>query len=92
MIDTQNAVGWQSFLNPFGGADWFANTAVDCIAPGTAKGGFAFLLDPDFCCYVVQFCDATGAVMLEQEECFTCQKLPTENETWGKIKELYRDR
>jgi hypothetical protein len=89
MIGTDKPAGWSVFQNPFEGADWFANTPADCIATGTAKGGFAFLLDPAFCCYVVQFLDATGAVMLEQEECFTCQKVPTEDSTWGKIKQLF---
>jgi len=90
MLDTRNAAGWSSFLNPLGGADWFANTLGDCIDPGTAKGGFAFFLDPDFCCYIVQFTDPTGAVMLEQEECFTCQKVPVEERSWGSIKQRYR--
>ena len=91
MIGVQHPVGWSVFLNPLGGADWFANTPADCIAVGTAKGGFAFLLDPAFCCYIVQFMDATGAVMLEQEECFTCQKVPIRYKTWGMIKQLYSD-
>jgi len=56
---------------------------------GLSASSFAFLLDPDFCCYIVQFMDATGAVMLEQEECFTCQKVPVEDSTWGKIKQLF---
>jgi hypothetical protein len=89
MINVIAPPGWSVFLNPFGGADWFANTPNDCIQPGSAKGEFAFLLDPDFCCYIVQFTDATGAVILEQEECFTCQKVGTEVNTWGKIKALY---
>jgi hypothetical protein len=91
MIDATRPAGWSVFLNPFGGADWFANTLNDCITPGSSKGEFAFLLDPDFCCYIVQFLDPAGAVILEQEECFTCQKLPTEAKTWGKIKALYKD-
>ncbi len=90
MIATQNAVGWSSFLNPFGGADYFANTPNDCVPVGGSKGGFGFLLDPDYCCYVVQFTDPTGAVMLEQEECFTCQKVPVEGRTWGSIKDIYQ--
>jgi hypothetical protein len=90
MIDLRQPAGWTGFFNSFGGADWFANTPTDCIPAGTAKGEFAFLLDPDFCCYIVQFLDPTGAVMLEQEECFTCQKVPTEDKTWGHIKELYK--
>ena len=88
-IEIKSPSGWSGFLNPFGGADWFANAPGDCIEPGTAKGEFAFKLDPDFCCYVVQFTDATGAVILEQEECFTCQKVPVNEKTWGHIKELY---
>jgi len=90
MIQIQSAAGWSGFLNPFGGADWFANTLTDCIPPGGHKGGFAFLLDPDWCCYVVQFTDPTGAVMLEQEECFTCQKVPVDKSTWGNVKDIYR--
>ncbi|UCH84289.1 MAG: hypothetical protein JSW50_00960 [Candidatus Latescibacterota bacterium] len=89
MIGTINAAGWSSFLNPLDGADFFANTLGDCVPVGGSKGGFAFLLDPDYCCYIVQFTDPTGAVMLEQEECFTCQKVPVETRTWGHIKGLY---
>jgi hypothetical protein len=90
MIEAVPAEGWSAFLNPFGGADWFANTPDDCIAPGTAKDGFSFLLDPGFCCYVVQFTDATGAVVLEQEECFCEKPVQTKNATWGQVKSIYR--
>jgi len=90
MIGVAAPQGWSVFLNPFGGADWFANTAGDCIMPGNGLGGFGFLLDPAFCCYVVQFLDASGAVLLEQEECFTCQKVPVRKNTWGSIKELFK--
>jgi hypothetical protein len=89
MNDVVAPEGWSVFLNPVGGADWFANTPADCIDPGTSKGSFGFLLDPDFCCYIVQFTDPTGAVILEQEGCFTCQKVPVEERTWGHIKQLY---
>ncbi|MEJ2721316.1 MAG: hypothetical protein P8181_09270 [bacterium] len=90
MIGCVAPAGWSCFLNPLGGGDWFANTPTDCIAPGTHKGGFAFLLDPAYCCYIVQFTDATGAVILEQEECFTCQKVPVDEKSWGAIKEMYQ--
>jgi hypothetical protein len=83
-------VGWSCFLNPFGGADWFANTPNDCIAPGTGKGEFSIVLDPGFCCYIAQFTDATGQILLEQEECFTlCGKVADEEGTWGGIKSRY---
>ena len=91
MIGCSHPAGWSCFLNPFGGADYFANTPVDCIDAGSAKGGFSFRLDPSFCCYIVQFTDPTGAVMLEQEECFTCKQVPTEDGTWGRIKDLYKE-
>lgn len=91
MIGVRSPAGWSAVLNAFSGADWYANTPGDCIEPGKAKGGFAFLLDPDFCCYVVQFTDATGAVILEQEECFTCQKVPVDLQSWGAIKQYYSE-
>jgi hypothetical protein len=90
MIDTYDPMGWSSFLNPFGGADWFAHTPLDCIEPGTAKSGYGYLLDPGFCCYIVQFTGPTGEVLLEQEECFCDKPVPTEDRTWGAIKALYR--
>ena len=90
-LECEAPTGWTCFLNPQGGADWFANTPADCVAPGTMKSGFTFLLDPGFCCYVVQFGDATGAVMLEQEECFTlCTPVSVDNSSWGRIKSTYR--
>jgi hypothetical protein len=91
LVGSGQPLGWSSFLSPLGGADWFANTPGDCIAPGTAKGGFWFVLDPGFCCYVVQFTDPTGAVVLEQEECFTlCEPVGAEAKTWGQVKARYR--
>jgi hypothetical protein len=91
MINCGMPAGWTCFLTPFGGSDYFANTLGDCVAIGTAKGGFFFDLDPGFCCYVVQFLAPDGAVMLEQEECFTlCGIVGTEEKTWGDIKEDYK--
>jgi hypothetical protein len=83
------SAGWSGALRPDGGADWWANTPADCILPGTIRRGFAFYLDPAFCCYIVRFTDATGAVIHEQEECFTCQKVPVDERSWGYIKQLY---
>jgi hypothetical protein len=90
MVDVGAPVGWSVFLNPLGGADWFANTIGNCIAPGSLQGDFSFVVsDPQFCCYVVQFMDATGAVMLEQEECFNCTIVGAEESSWGTIKALF---
>ena len=91
-LDVETPAGWSGFLNPFGGADFFASTPADCIDPGEAKAGFSFLVPMDFplCCYVVQFTDPTGAVILEQEECFTCTIIPNEAQSWGAIKSIYR--
>ena len=91
MLSTIDAVGWSSFLQPGGGAVWLANTPGDCIPPGSSKSGFGFILDPGFCCYIVQFTDATGAVIAEQEECFCDKTVPIRNETWGAIKALFKD-
>jgi len=91
MLNFTAPPGWSGFLSPLGGADFFANTPADCIAAGTIKGGFSIVLDPGFCCYVVDFTDATGAVIVSQEECFTlCGKVANELRTWGKIKDIYK--
>jgi len=91
LLSAGSPPGWSSFLNPLGGADWYANTINDCIPAGTAKGNYWFELDPGFCCYVVQFTDPTGAVILEQEECFTlCGKVPIEERSLGGVKKLYK--
>jgi hypothetical protein len=91
MLSAEPADGWSAFLSPFGGADYFANTPGACIDAGTIRRGFSFVLDPDFCCYIVQFTDPTGAVMLEQEECFVpCFPSAAGSGAWGTIKSLYR--
>ena len=90
ILEITSPMGWSGALNPLGGADWWADTPADCITQGTAKSTFSILLDPGFCCYVVDFTGPTGAIMLTQEECFTlCGKVATEESTWGRIKELY---
>ena len=89
MASTVAPAGWSSTTNPDGGATWFSLVPAGCIAPGTSKGGFAFLLDPAFCCYMAKFYNAAGLLLLQQEECFTCQKVPTESKTWGHVKQIY---
>ena len=89
IIGIRSPMGWDGYETPEGGANWFVLSADRCIPPGSAQGGFAFLLDPAYCCYVVKFYNAAGDVLLEQEECFTCQKVPAEENTWGHIKQLY---
>ena len=89
IIGTQSPSGWVGQVTPQGGASWYAVGAGDCIAPPSSKGEFAFYLDPAFCCYVASFYGAAGNLLLEQEECFTCQKVPTEQKNWGHIKQLY---
>ena len=95
MLECSHPDGWSCFLDPGGGATWFANTPNDCIPAGSSKAGFDIVFSippnvPDFCCYLVQFTDPTGAVILEQEECFTCEVVSVEYETWGLLKALYR--
>lgn len=85
------SAGWSCALKADGGADWFANAPADCIAPGTLKGGFDFLLDPGFCCYLAEYTDATGAVILEEEVCFCDGTVGVEKDTWGGIKIHYRE-
>lgn len=86
IIGIQYPAGWGGSFTA-GGASWW--TTTDCIVPGSSQGSFAFYLDPAFCCYVVSFYGAAGNLLLEQEECFTCQKVPTEEKNWGHIKQLY---
>ena len=55
-----------------------------------SQSGFSFIVeDPSWCCYVVQFTDPTGAVILEQEECFNCTVVGAEETSWGTIKALF---
>ncbi|MFQ5601339.1 MAG: hypothetical protein ACE5G2_12410, partial [Candidatus Krumholzibacteriia bacterium] len=90
ILECSHPMGWSCGLEPGGGASWVADTPADCIPPGEIKRGFDLLLDPEFCCYIVQFTGPAGEVLLEQEECFTCVKVGVEGETWGAIKKLYR--
>lgn len=91
MVGTGAPTGWTSNLVDPGQAEWFANTPADCVPAPGLKEGFSFDLDPGFCCYVVQFLDANGGVLLEQEECFCDNFVSVEKSPWGKVKQLYRE-
>ena len=85
--------GWQGQLNGLGGADWWLLDGGECIENEAMSGEFTIVLpDPDdtFCCYVVDFLNADGEVMLTQEECFFCSSVPTENTSWSTVKSLYQ--
>jgi hypothetical protein len=83
--------GWSCALNPTDhGVDYQALTTADCIGAGTIKRGFSFTLDPEFCCYIVQFTGPQHEVLAEQEECFNCVHVGVEPKTWGDAKKLYR--
>jgi hypothetical protein len=91
-LGLQNTPGWTGVLNTQGGANW-TNNDGDCIGPQEMDGEFVIALpnpDANFCCYIAQFLDAAGNVLLEQEECFYCSVVPTESVDWGTIKSLYR--
>jgi len=88
------AQNWQCSLNAQGGAGFGALPAnpqgTNCIAPGTALGGFYITIDPGFCSYRVLFADDSGAEFLQSYVSFTlCDDLPVEQRTWGHIKSLY---
>jgi hypothetical protein len=91
MVATGAPTGWTDNLINAGNATWFANTAADCVPAPGIKEGFSFDLDPGFCCYVVKFFDATGAVILEQEECFCDNFVGVEELPWGGVKRLYQE-
>jgi hypothetical protein len=91
IIGCEAPVGWSCALNPGnGGVDWQALTPADCITAGTIKRGFAFVLDPDFCCYLVTFTGPQGEELATQEECFTCVHVGVEDKPWSGFKQLYR--
>jgi hypothetical protein len=92
MVATGAPAGWSSNLIDPGQADWFATAPAACIPPDPAAlSGFWFDLDPGFCCYVVQFKDEAGAVMLEQEECFCDNFVSVKDKTWGDVKTYFRE-
>jgi hypothetical protein len=90
MIACGAPAGWGCAMNgATGGVDYQALSPADCIAAGQIKRGFSFTLDPDFCCYIVQFTDENHNVIHEQEECFNCVHVAVEPETWGNVKKLF---
>ena len=91
VIDCGSAPGWICAENQFnGGVDWAALTPADCIGAGQIKRGFSFTLDPDFCCYLVEFHGPDHAELVTQEECFNCVHVGNESKPWGGVKKLYR--
>ena len=91
MIGCGAPAGWGYALNPAtGGTDWQALTPADCVTAGTIKRGFSFTLDPEFCCYIVQFTGPNHEVLNEAEICFNCVHVGVQPNTWGNMKKLYR--
>lgn len=83
--------GWSCALNAATlGVDYVALTPADCISAGQIKHGFYFILDPEFCCYIVQFTGPQGEVLAEQEECFSCIHVAVEKQTWGGVKKMFK--
>ena len=88
MVDCAAPAGWTCALRSDGGADY--QTVTDCLTPGHIRRNFSFTLDPEFCCYIVQFTDASGGVVVQTEECFSCVAVGVEPNTWGNVKRLYQ--
>ena len=62
----------------------------DCVAPGQTLAGFRIGLFGNQCCFSVHFFGAEGSVFLgEQEICFECHTIGTEQRTWGQTKRLF---
>jgi hypothetical protein len=91
MIGCAAPAGWSCALNGATlGVDYQALSPADCVAAGNILRGFSFTLDPDFCCYIVQFTDENHQVIAEQEECFNCVHVGVEPESWGNVKQMFR--
>ncbi len=93
-VDCGPAQNWRCSLNTHGGAGFGALPAdpagTNCLAPGTALGGFYITINPGFCCYRILYADDSGTEFLQSYVCFTlCEDLPVEQRTWGHIKSLY---
>jgi len=91
MIGCATPAGWSCALNAATlGVDYQALTPDDCIRAGQIKRGFSFVLDPEYCCYIVQFTGPDHEILAEQEECFNCVHVGVQDETWGNMKKHYR--
>jgi len=91
VVECLSPGGWDCQLSALGGAGFWATELADIIAPGNSLSGFAIVLPiPEWCCYLAQFDNPDGTILLEQEECFTCTVIPDEQTTWGAIKRSYR--
>jgi len=90
IVSTTQPATWVGATLPNGGAQWATGTT--CITPGTDQHGFSFVIDPDFCCYMVGFYDNHENLLAQQEECFIrCeQPVAVEPNTWGSVKSMYR--
>lgn len=83
--------GWACALNPGNlGVDYTALSPADCVTAGNILSGFSYTLDPEFCCYIVQFTDENHEVIAEQEECFNCIHVGVDSESWGNVKQMFR--
>lgn len=83
--------GWSCSLNATNlGVDYLALDPSAYIQAGQIVHGFNYVLDPDFCCYIVRFTGPSHEVLLEVEKCFSCVHVGTEPGTWGNVKRMFR--
>ncbi len=83
--------GWTCTLNATTlGVDYVAVDPATVVNSGQILHGFTFTLDPEFCCYMVQFTGPAGEVLLEVEKCFDCVHVGVTPETWGNVKQLFK--
>lgn len=91
IIGCDAPAGWACALNPANlGVDYTALDPAQYVTAGQAKHGFTFTLDPEICCYIVQFTGPQHEILYETEVCFTCVHVDAAPETWGNVKQLFR--
>jgi hypothetical protein len=91
MIGCGAPAGWNCALNAAThGVDYVALDPAAYIYAGQIRHGFDFVLDPEFCCYIVQFTGPNHEILFEQEECFSCVHVGVEPQTWGNVKKLFQ--